>query len=253
MNRSKKVFCLLLVVYICLLFSTLATAAELKFNTQDLPPYNYETNGVVSGPAVDIIKEVCSEMKVTCTYQLLPWNRAQENVKEKGEHGLFVLAKNKEREEWLHFSPPIMNVEWGFFVKDDNPLVFKQQSDVIGYTVGVFGPSATSKNLEEFRDKIKDIKIDMTIDDESAFRKLSLGKINAVYSNRDVGHAMMKKLDLKNIRYAGVEKKSKYYIAFSKKNTDKAIVDQFNEKLLSLEKKGVIRNIVKKYSLEPAN
>ena len=35
----------------CLLFTGFARGAELKFNTQDFAPFNYEIDGVVSGPA----------------------------------------------------------------------------------------------------------------------------------------------------------------------------------------------------------
>jgi hypothetical protein len=35
----------------CLLFAALARGGELKLNTQDFAPFNYEVNGVVSGPA----------------------------------------------------------------------------------------------------------------------------------------------------------------------------------------------------------
>jgi len=61
-------------------------AEELKFNTQDFASFNYEIDGVVSGSATDIIKRVCQEMDITCTFKLLPWKRAQDerrNGKEK--------------------------------------------------------------------------------------------------------------------------------------------------------------------------
>ncbi len=35
---------------------------ELKFTTQDFPPFSYNINGVVSGPAVDIIRPTRSMM-----------------------------------------------------------------------------------------------------------------------------------------------------------------------------------------------
>jgi len=34
-----------------------------------------------------------------------------------------------ERAKWLHFSPPLLNTEYGFFVRDDNPLKFTQKVD----------------------------------------------------------------------------------------------------------------------------
>ena len=56
-------------------------AAELVFDTEDFSPFNYEVNGVVSGPSADVIRRVCSEMKIDCPMRLLPWRRTQQEVK----------------------------------------------------------------------------------------------------------------------------------------------------------------------------
>jgi polar amino acid transport system substrate-binding protein len=122
----------------CLLFAGFALGAELKLNTQDFAPFNYEVKGVVSGPAADIIRKICSEMKIDCSMHLLPWRRAQDEVANGTAQGLFVIGWNEERAKTLYFSPPILNTEYGFLVRDHNPLKFKQNLDVKGYTVGAY-------------------------------------------------------------------------------------------------------------------
>ena len=229
-----------------------AAAAELILNTQDFAPFNYEVNGVVSGPAADVIRRVCADMKVTCTMRLLPWRRAQQEVQEGKAHGMFVIGWNAERARWLHFSPPLLNTEYGFFVREDNPLKFQQNTDVKGYTVGVFGPSNTATALEQIKAEIKDLTIDMTPDDEAAFKKLSLGRVQAVFSNRDVGLDLLRKLAIANVRYAGRQQSLKYYIGFSQKFTDKQLVDEFNATFRTLHRQGVIREILSRYRMDPA-
>jgi len=229
-----------------------AGGAELKLNTQDFAPFNYEVNGVVSGPAADIIRKICGETKIDCSMHLLPWRRAQEEVSSGTANGLFVIGWNEERAKTLYFSPPILNTEYGFFVRDDKPLNFKQNSDVRGYTVGVFGPSNTATALEKIKTEIKELTIDMTPDDEAAFKKLSLGRVDAVFSNRDVGYDLMRKFVLKNIRYAGRQQSLKYYIGFSQKFTDKKLVDQFNTTFRNLHKRGAIQEILAKYKMDVA-
>ena len=258
MNQTKRVLYFILVVFSCLLFTTSAMGTELKLNTQDFPPFNYEINGIVSGPAADIIREVCKEMKISCSFKLLPWRRAQANVKKGKANALFVVGWNKERDKWLHFSHPIIETEYGFFVLKTNTLQFKQISDIEGYRVGVYGPSNTSKSLENLRDQMEEnqlhkITIETKHDDILVFKMLNQNRnLDAVYSNRDVGNMIIKKLSLKNIRYAGPERKLKYYIAFSKQFTDNKVVDRFNAALLDLYKRGVIQNILKEHSLNPA-
>jgi polar amino acid transport system substrate-binding protein len=96
MNLKKLVYGLVLVTP-CLLFAGFAGGAELKFNTQDFAPYNYEVGGSVSGPAADIIGRICSEAKIDCSTHLLPWRRAQDEVANGTAHGLFVIGWNEER------------------------------------------------------------------------------------------------------------------------------------------------------------
>lgn len=246
----KTVLYFAIVVSTCLTFVTPIAGTELKFATQEFAPFVYQIEGVVSGPVVDIIVEACKEMKINCSFESLPWPRAQFYVRKGKMHGLFVLAWNEERSEWLSFSPPITNTEYGFFVRSDNSLKYRQPSNIKGYTIGVYGPSNTSKSLRKIKDEMKDIKIDMTPYDEFAFKKLSAARVDAVYSNRDAGYALIKKLGLKNIRYAGTHKKLKYYIALSKDFTNTKIATEFNSTLVDLQSRGVTQKILDKYFLK---
>jgi polar amino acid transport system substrate-binding protein len=235
-----------------LLSASFANGAELKFNTQDFAPFNYEVGGVVSGPAADIIRRICSDIKIDCSLNLLPWARAQDEVRNGKAQGIFVVGWNEEQSKWLYFSPPILNSEYGFFVRADNPLKFNENSDVQGYAVGVYGPSNTATALERIKAEIKQMTIDMTPDGGAAFKKLSVSRIQAVFSNRDVGNDLMRKLGIRNVRYAGRQQILKYYIGFSQKFTEKKLVDQFNATFRSLHKRGVIQEILAKYKMDVA-
>ena len=244
-------------IFLCaalsLTLSSVAQAVELKFNTQDFAPFNYAVDGTVSGPAAELIRNVCDEMQITCSFELLGWQRAQEEVRLGKAHGMFVIGWNEERDKWLHFSPPLLYTEYGFFVHKSNPLQFKDVTDVKGYRVGVYGPSNTSRSLEKIKAQIQNLSIDMRPNDEDGFRKLAAGRIDAVFSNRDVGFHLMDRLELTTVRYAGRQRRLKYYIGFSQTHTDKDIVDRFNQTLLTLYRRGVAQRILKKYQIEPVN
>ncbi len=231
-------------------------AQELKFTTQDFPPFSYKINGAVSGPAVDIIRRVCTEMNTKCSFRLLPWSRAQQQVRDGKANGMFVIGWNKKRSKWVHFTPPILNTEYGIFVNRSNSLKFAKLPDLSGYKVGVYGPSNTSNSLNKIRakmakDGLKAISIDMRPDDESGFKKLALGRIDAVFSNRDVGHALIAKLGLKDkIRYSGSQRKLKYYIGFSMAHNDKEVLKAFDAAYKNLHKIGAVKKILDKHSME---
>ena len=125
--------------------------------------------------------------------------------------------------------------------------------NVKGYTVAVFGPSNTATSLEKIKaDLGGDLTIDMTPDEESAFRKVSVGRVKAVFSIREVGCDLMKKLGITNLRYSGRQRALKNYIGFSQKFMDKKLVDQFNATFRALHKQGVIREIIIRYGMNPA-
>ena len=224
-------------------------ADELIFNTQDFAPFSFMSDDEVSGPAANIITTVCAAEKLECSFKLLPWKRAQAEVREGQANAMFVIGRNAEREEWLYFSPAIITTEYGFFVQDSNDLEFADVEDVRGYTVGVYGPSNTSRSLEKIRDELGDLTIEMKGDDESGFRKLSLGRVDAVFSNSDVGKTMMARLGLENIRYAGAQRSLDYYIGFSKAHNDEAIVERFNAQLSKLIDDGTITEILSAHDM----
>ena len=250
----KKV---ILAIWLTLGLSFPAGGAELKFNTQDFPPFNYQIEETVSGPIADIIRAICGEMKIRCSFDLLPWRRARYEVRTGQADAFFVVGWNKERSEWLYFSQPLLETQYGFFVHKDTPLQYQSPSDIAGSEVGVFGPSNTANALKKLQtrmieSKLPPIRVHMTHDDVLVFRMLDRGDrgIDSVYSNRDVGMAIIHQDLLKNIRYAGTHTRLKYYIGFSKKHTDKQLVDDFNETFKQLHKAGVIQKILADYHME---
>ncbi len=243
-------------VAVCLVvcFSSAAFGQSLVFNTQEFSPFSYDIEGRVSGPVAEIIETACQKSQLICSFRLLPWTRAQNEVSLGKAHALFVIGKNKEREEWLYFSPPILKTEYGFFVRTDDPLKYTDVSDMKGYKVGVYGPSNTSKKLEGLKEMSGGaFTIDLRPDDESGFRKLSIGRVTAVFSNKDAGFALIQKIKLDNLRYAGKQCELNYYIGFSKKYNDRAVVERFNETLLEMKKDGIIKDILSLSFMTPAD
>ncbi|WP_159084335.1 substrate-binding periplasmic protein [Dongshaea marina] len=233
-----------LVLFSCplLLYNSLTMAdTELKFATQEFAPFSYTIGSRISGPVVEIIKKVCDINKFKCSFKVLPWSRATRYVEVGLMNGLFVIGWSQERAQWLYFSPALVRTEYGVFVQKDNPLNYHKASDLKDYTVGVYGPSNTANALEALKRQNNQIKIDMNPHDEFPFKKLSVGRVDAVYSNKDAGLALIYKLGLNNIRYAGRDKTLDYHIGFSKRLTPKPVVDQFNRTLATLYQAGYIQ------------
>lgn len=238
-----KALCMLLMAYFLY-------ANPIIFNTQEFPPFNYSKNNSVTGPATEIIKAVCDKLVISCTFQSLPWRRAQHQVRLGQADGLYVVGRNDARERWLYFSEPILQTEYGFFTHKTH-VSLAHIGEVGGMVVGVYGPSNTSTSLFLLQERIP-FEIDMVAKNTTSFKKLNIKRLDYVYSNRFVGESVMRELGLENIRYTLKHKPLKYYVAFSKEHVSKGFVRVFNKTFLALKKEGKIKAILKKYQMQHA-
>jgi polar amino acid transport system substrate-binding protein len=233
-----------------------AQQTTLRFTTQDFAPFNYEIDGKVAGPAQEIIAAACAKIKAKCTFELLPWARAQKEVAEGKANGMFVIGWNKPRAEVLHFSPPLMKTEYGFFAHVDSKLRYKSLADIQGMMVAVYGPSNTSLSLERLRDRMTEQKltpfhIEVRPDDEAGVKKLAATRVDAVFSNREVGFALAAKLGLRDkIRYAGKTSELNYYIGFDRTHNDPKILATFDAAVAELMKDGTAKKILDKFEIQ---
>lgn len=252
MKKFILLFTILCISSLC--FSQIETSniKNLVFLTQDFRPFSYcDENKKVLGPIVEIIEAVCKEAGFNVEFKLYPWPRALKQAELGNAHGLFVLGWNEPRTKWLYFSEPITNTEYGFFFHKSNNKKFSSIQDLRNYKIAVYGPSNTSSKLEAIQKEVSGLEIDMHPDDYSGFKKLEIKRVDAVYSNKDVGNDIVKRNDIKNIVYAGKNQDLKYYIGFVKKVVPKDEFEKFNNAYKKLYSNGDIEVILEKYSLTP--
>jgi len=248
----------LLSIVVCGFASQTLAADRLRFVTLEFAPFIYGENGQVAGPGRDVIAAACERAVINCSFDIYPWRRAQELMKSGEADGMMVIGRNAEREEWLDFSPPMFRTEYGFFVSVHDTLTFEEPAQVAGFRVGVFAPSNTETQLKLLRDGLVEaglppIEIDGHPDDSAGMRKLSAGRLDAVYSNRDRGYGILADEGLaKEVRYAGGDKEILYYAGISKDFGDLAVVTRFFEAWRELFADGEAQSIIESYGLEPA-
>ncbi len=223
---------------------------EVIFVTQDFPPYSYIEDGQGKGFAVDMIRQSCEYLKWRCRIKFRPWVRALNELREGQYSAGFLLGRNKEREDWLRFSQPVVSTEYGFFVNTTDSLEYKQADDLQGYRIAVYGPSNTSHALLRLAERSGGLEVYIRPDDTVGFLQLDAKRVDAVYSNREVGLAMIRRLELKDIRYAGADRSLNYYVAFPKAFTEEKLIDQFNFALEEMQLKGRLEELATEYGLE---
>lgn len=238
---------------------------SLVLLTQNFAPFHYTASRIneADGPIPQIVKLACEKAGINCRILLYDqWGLAQEDVKNGGADGIFVVAWNSQRAKWLRRSTAIIETEYGLFVRDTDNVQFEETlynpSLLEGYTIGVYGPSGTSSSLIKLRNSLRNkgvnISIDMCGDDRPLFRKLSLSEEkNGVYSNRIVGESIIKGMALNNVRYAGPHRGLTYYVGFSKQLVSSALVEKFNQAYLSLVDQGDVISILANHNMPIPN
>ncbi|MBN2836246.1 MAG: transporter substrate-binding domain-containing protein [Candidatus Delongbacteria bacterium] len=240
-------------ITLTLLVSTfIVLGSKIIFSTQDFPPFSYLENDKVSGPATEVIEAVCKKAGFESEVLIYPWRRANMLVRTGDIDGLYLLGKTEDRDSWLYFSHPILKTEYGLFLNKENHFDYSSKEDLIGKNlkVGVYGPSNTSSKLDDLQDVVKDMTIEMTPDDLSGFRKLEIGRVDAVYSNKIVGDEIIKNEKLKNVQYAGKDCDVVYYFAISKKKISQADFNKLNNAYKSLYNEGIIDKILAKKGIK---
>jgi polar amino acid transport system substrate-binding protein len=195
-----------------------------------------------------VIRVVCQEAQLNCVLRLYEWGHAQELVKQGKAHGMFVIGWNAARAKFLRRSLPIIETEYGFFVRADDPLTYREIADMRDYTIGVFGPSNTSRTLRQIENTLRaqDMRIHIkeTRDDKPLFQELAEGSgVRAVFSNKDVGNAILNGLGVTNVKYAGQYKVLLYYVGFSQKLVPATTVEKFDAAFRKLRRAGVVQEI----------
>ena len=242
-----------MVAALVMLSGVLAQGEELVFGTQEFPPFSVKTaDGNAAGPGVDIIKAVCAEANIPCSFKIGVWKGIQQVAQSEGGeiNGLFFLGKNAAREEWMYFSPTVLDTAYGFFAKSTDSLAYLPGTDLEGGVVGVYGPSNTSKSLQTIKDDGGNFTTEVFKDSATVFRVLSQGtQLRFAYSNRDVGAATLKELGITDVKYIGDQKPVSYYISFSKKKVSEETYNKFVSAFNKLKESGKIKEILDEYGI----
>lgn len=82
-------------------------AAELTILTENLPPLNYEKDGELVGPSVEIVREIQSRVGSRDKIQVYPWARAYKMALEDENVVLFGMTHTKAREDKFKWIGPL--------------------------------------------------------------------------------------------------------------------------------------------------
>nr|WP_237707102.1 transporter substrate-binding domain-containing protein [Pseudoalteromonas sp. BSi20652] len=87
--------------------------------TDNFSPYNFKNdNDQLVGINLDIVKDICTAIDITCEFKLFPWKRAYNLVQKDPHSGIISIAKNTEREPLFNWIGPLASSET-FFISSN--------------------------------------------------------------------------------------------------------------------------------------
>lgn len=124
-----NLFALLLV----LASQTYAKQTEIQVFTEESPPYQYLSEGKLTGSIADKVRAMFNEAKLNASYNVFPWARAYDLTLKTKNSFIFAMAKTSERKNkfiWIaplyEFKPHLVGLKSRSELKIDNLEQAKQ-------------------------------------------------------------------------------------------------------------------------------
>jgi|TARA_A100001391_G_scaffold150294_1_gene107830 polar amino acid transport system substrate-binding protein len=234
-------------------------ADELRFVTEDFPPFTYAsataTEDRAAGPFVEIVAAVCARLRIDCPVQLLPWRRALALAEDGEAQGIFTVIRSPDRERAFHLTRMLVTSRYGVYARSASRFVFHRPEDLAGRSVAVYGPSGTSFVLGQHLAEVGDVTLILEADNRRLLRMLEAGRFGeqgVAVVNQDVAWHLIDQEGHSDIHEAGELQPVSYAIGLSRAAVSEAEFERFNDALEALIADGSVAAILRHHGLEPA-
>jgi polar amino acid transport system substrate-binding protein len=102
------------------------------------PPYNYIDNGELAGFEIDLGRELCARMKMTCTFVAQDWDSMIPGLIDRQYDAIMAAMEiSDERREKIAFTKPYVRMPASFVVNNKSALHDIGVEGLAGKTIGV--------------------------------------------------------------------------------------------------------------------
>jgi len=241
MYKSKKI--IVLIVLLAFNFNVFANN-DLTIMTEDWPPLNYVEEGVLKGPAVDIVRAIQKKVNNKNKILVFPWKRAYSYTIEQKNKVLFSMVHSKKRDMLFKWVGPIAEKRYSLYAKKGFTGRVETLEDAKKYSIGVQREGFTEQYLETkgFTNLQKANNATQNA------RKLLRGRFELMFDSYSTFSKTVKQYKMNKNDFVEVLRvqRSLMYIAFNKYTPDETITlwqNAYND----LYESGEIESIFKKY------
>ena len=232
-----------------LLFCNTAGATQLQVLTENLPPLNYQENGVAQGYTTELVQAVLKQADVKADIQFMPWVRAYQQAQSQPNTLIFSVTRTPEREtqfEWI--GPVSPRLIYLYKLRSRNDIVVKTLADCVRYRIGAVREMASTKAFAK-EAGLTEAQMELAPSVESNFRKFLLGRADLVISQDWSAAFMMKSLQRKPDELEPVlllEQSHQYFLALNKQS-DPALVQKLKQAFEKVQQSGLPEKLRNKY------
>ena len=216
----------------------------------DYPPFSFDEKGEPKGICIDILNEVSTRTGIDIAYQMTPFNRALENVKEGATDAMTPIYRTTEREAYLSFTTESLVPDSNsFFVRTDSSIQFSGDLNSLKtYTIGLvsnnsFGNAFDAAVSEGI------LKTEGTSDINGIIKKLIGKRQDIIIGGTYPVLYLSKKLGVSDQIRALTPPVSNEFIVlcFTKKADHTADAKRINDTLKEMKADGTIDQIISAY------
>lgn len=173
----------LLIFVICIVFKQ-ASAIEVTFVTEDVPPLQIVKNKqLINGVCLDIVKAIVAETEHTADYKLLPWPRAYKQATDIKNTFIFSIIKNKARENKFIWLGKLTSLHSNITtLKSRKDIIINSFDDIYDYNISVSRGDFGEHYLKKAGFK-EGKNLYLAVKHTYMWKMLYKGRVDAVFTN----------------------------------------------------------------------
>ena len=223
---------------------------QLEFITEDYKPLNYIENGSLKGLGPDLLKEICNDIGISYSSEVLSWDQAYAKALTNEHAVLYSTVLNAERKSLFKWAGPYASLDWNFYSSSQNPVELKSLDDARNVTgIGVLRDYAITQHLvsEGFSNLV------YCENNQDALSKLLSGEITLFPSDKITAEAALTAIgkSIYNITNKLTIRTDLVYFAFNNAVPDK-VVEEFQKGIDKSKQNGVLKQLYQIY-MQSAN
>lgn len=229
---------------LALSFPAIAQAEPLKLLTEEYPPYNFTSNGAITGASVEQVRLIMKAIDTPFTLEMLPWARAFANAENESNTCVFTTGHDDERDKRFKWVEPLLI--------DKMVMVRKAGSGIDPLTIEAAKRFTIGTQRDDFSYSFLTAndfpKIDLAADMEATLKKLLSNRIDLMMTSEKTFEAMQ--AQGKAVEPALLLGGKRYGIACNL-SVDNALISRMQKALDGLIADGTQDRIAAEYGLRP--